>query len=56
MVGDEKLEWEAGDCLAIPHWTWVQHENRSSSEPAFLFSAEDVPLLEALGLYRRELA
>ena len=55
IVGGEELEWEAGDCLAIPHWTWVQHENLSPSEPAFLFSAEDVPLLEALGLHREEL-
>lgn len=54
IIGDQKLEWESGDCLAIPHWAWVQHENRSAAEPAFLFSAQDVPLLEAFGIYREE--
>jgi gentisate 1,2-dioxygenase len=54
IVGDQKLDWEAGDCLAIPHWVWVQHENGSATEPAFLFSATDTPILEAFGLYREE--
>jgi gentisate 1,2-dioxygenase len=54
LVGDQKLEWERGDCLAIPHWSWVQHENRSATEPAFLFSSQDVPILEAFGIYREE--
>ena len=56
MVGDQKLEWETGDCLAIPHWTWVQHENRSATEPAFLFSAGDAPILQAFGIHREEVA
>jgi len=54
IVGDEKLEWETGDCLAIPHWTWVRHENRSTAEPAFLFSSTDTPILQALGIYRAQ--
>ena len=53
-VGDDTLEWETGDVLAIPHWTWVQHENSADHEPAFLFSAEDGPLLHALGILREE--
>jgi len=56
IVGDQKLEWEKGDCLAIPHWTWVQHENRSATEPAFLFSSTDVPILQAFGIHREEVA
>jgi len=54
IVGDQKLEWETGDVLAIPHWTWVHHENRSATEPAFLFSSTDRPILEAFGIYREE--
>jgi gentisate 1,2-dioxygenase len=54
LVGDQKLEWETGDVLAIPHWTWVQHENRSATEPAFLFSATDGPILQAFGIHREE--
>jgi gentisate 1,2-dioxygenase len=56
IVGDQKLEWERGDCLAIPHWTWVHHENRSATEPAFLFSSTDVPILQAFGIHREEVA
>lgn len=56
IVGDQKLDWETGDCLAIPHWTWVHHENRSSTEPAFLFIASDVPILQAFGIHREEVA
>ena len=52
--GGQKLEWEAGDVLAIPHWAWVQHENRSATEPAFLFSASDAPILHAFGILREE--
>jgi gentisate 1,2-dioxygenase len=54
IVGDRKLEWETGDVLAIPHWLWVQHENASATEPAFLFSATDTPILEAFGILREE--
>jgi gentisate 1,2-dioxygenase len=54
IVGDQKLEWETGDCLAIPHWTWVRHENRSTAEPAFLFSSTDRPILQALGIHREQ--
>jgi gentisate 1,2-dioxygenase len=56
IVGDQKLEWETGDVLALPHWTWVHHENRSATEPAFLFSSTDRPILEAFGIYREEAA
>jgi gentisate 1,2-dioxygenase len=56
IAGDRKLEWEAGDVLALPHWTWVQHENRSATEPAFLFSASDAPILQAFGIHRQEVA
>ena len=47
IVGDQKLEWETGDVLAIPHWLWVQHENASAAEPAFLFTSTDAPILAA---------
>jgi gentisate 1,2-dioxygenase len=56
IVGDQKLEWERGDCLAIPHWTWVHHENRSATEPAFLFSSTDTPILQAFGIHREEVS
>jgi gentisate 1,2-dioxygenase len=56
LIGDDKLDWATGDCLAIPHWSWVQFENGSATDPAFLFSAEDAPLLGMLGILREEFA
>jgi len=56
IVGDQKLEWETGDILAIPHWTWVQHENRSATEPAFIFASTDTPILQAFGIHREQVA
>lgn len=56
IVGDQKLEWQTGDCLAVPHWAWVHHENGSSTEPAFLFVSSDVPILRAFGIHREEVA
>ena len=31
-----------------------RHLNRSSDEPAYLFSVNDIPVLRAFGLYREE--
>jgi 1-hydroxy-2-naphthoate dioxygenase len=54
LVGDEELDWSAGDSFVVPNWMWHAHVNRSSSTPAVLFSATDAPVLEALGMYREE--
>lgn len=51
---EKTVEWEEGDMLYVPPWFWHQHVNRSSTEPAFLFSVCDHPLLEHLGIYREE--
>jgi gentisate 1,2-dioxygenase len=52
-VGDDTYEWQSGDFFAVapgvPHW----HEN-PGREPAYLFSLQDRPLLEAARLYRDE--
>ena len=37
----------------MPPWTWHEHANPGSDE-AILFSIQDVPVFEALGLYREE--
>jgi gentisate 1,2-dioxygenase len=37
----------------VPLWNWHVHEN-NSREPAILFSINDRPAIEALGLFREE--
>jgi len=49
-IGSEIYEWEPGDFFVVPPMAVHFHANRAG-EPAILFSMQDVPLLEALGLY-----
>ena len=51
IVDGVELEWEEGDMFALPPWCWHEHRNASASEPAYLFSTNDIPLYEAIGLY-----
>ena len=53
-VGESWLEWEKGDSFVIPLWQWHRHENPSAGD-AVLFSLNDRPVMESLGLYREEL-
>ena len=52
-IGDQKFDWEQGDSFVVPLWNWHVHEN-NSREPAILFSINDRPAIEALGLFREE--
>lgn len=54
MVGEKALEWERHDSFVIPNWAWHEHLNRSKSEEAILFSVNDIPVMNAFGLYREE--
>ncbi len=56
QVGEsgDALHWDERDTFMIPPWSWHQHQNRSKSEPAILFSMTDRPVLQALGLHREE--
>jgi 1-hydroxy-2-naphthoate dioxygenase len=52
VAGGERLEWSQGDIFVIPPWTWHHHE--ATDADALLFSVDDWPTLQALGLYREE--
>ncbi|MEU3709930.1 cupin domain-containing protein [Streptomyces catenulae] len=45
------FEWSAGDTFCVPSWARHHHTNRSGTGEAVLFSADESPLLRALGLY-----
>ena len=51
---EEVLDWGERDCFVIPPWHWHRFRNESSTEPVILFSVNDRPLLESIGLYREE--
>ncbi|WP_244931348.1 cupin domain-containing protein [Nocardioides sp. W7] len=46
-------EWEKGDMFVTPSWAAVDHE---ADEPSDLFAITDRPALEALSLFRQEVA
>ena len=51
QVGSQRFHWNERDFMAVPPWTWLEHE---AAEDAILFQMNDAPALKALGLYRRE--
>ena len=53
VIDDERYDWREGDFLAVPPRALHAHANEGASA-AILYSVQDVPLLRALGFYRRE--
>lgn len=54
VAGDRELVWSKHDSFAVPNWIEHRHINRSRSDDAILFTVNDLPLLQSLGLYREE--
>jgi gentisate 1,2-dioxygenase len=54
VIGGRRYDWAEGDFLALPSWAWHEHANGSTTDEAILFSITDVPVMEALALYREE--
>ena len=48
------LAWVDHDCFFVPSWNWHHFENKSTKQPAIIFSVTDRPVLESLGLFREE--
>ena len=53
VIDGLRYEWKEGDFFVVPPSARHEHANEGS-DPALLFSLQDVPLLTALGLYREE--
>jgi gentisate 1,2-dioxygenase len=53
QVNGTEYRWSKGDVLVVAPSAVHKHANKSS-EPAILFSAQDVPLLKNLGFYKEE--
>lgn len=48
-VGGQRFEWEEKDIFVVPSWTRYRH---GAAAEAVLFSFNDFPAMQALGLYR----
>jgi len=53
IIDGVRFAWTKGDVIALPSWSLHEHAN-TSTEDAVLFSIQDTPVLEALGLYKEE--
>jgi gentisate 1,2-dioxygenase len=53
VIEGQRFDWRQGDFFAVPPWAWHEHTNAGDGE-AVLFSIQDTPVFEALGLYREE--
>jgi len=54
IIDGVRFAWGRGDILTLPSWALHEHVNVSPRDAAILFSIQDRPVLEALGLYREE--
>ncbi|MBI2133005.1 MAG: cupin domain-containing protein [Candidatus Tectomicrobia bacterium] len=52
VIEGRRFGWERGDAFCVPSWAW--HEHAAGEGEAILFSINDLPVMEALGLYREE--
>jgi gentisate 1,2-dioxygenase len=54
IIDGQRFSWSKGSIVAQPSWALHEHANTSAKEDAVLFSINDAPVLEALGLYYEE--
>src|SRR6267154_2350384 len=54
IIEGRRFEWAERDIFVLPSWAWHEHGNGSASEDACLFAFNDLPVMQALGLYREE--
>src|SRR5262249_56473738 len=54
VIDGQRFAWGKGSIIAQPSWAVHEHANTSAKEDAVLFSINDAPVLEALGLYYEE--
>jgi gentisate 1,2-dioxygenase len=54
VIDGQRFVWNKGSIIAQPSWALHEHVNTSPTEDAVLFSIQDTPVLEKLGLYYDE--
>ena len=53
VIDGVRFDWGKGDTFVIPNWAWHEHVNTGQGD-AYLFSTNDLPIMERLGLERSE--
>lgn len=53
LIEGQRFDWSPGDLFVVPTWTWHEHAAAPGTD-AVLFSVQDRPVMDALGLYREQ--
>jgi gentisate 1,2-dioxygenase len=54
VIDGKQFNWRKGDIFVLPPWALHEHANGAASDDAVLFSIQDAPVLQALGLFYEE--
>jgi len=54
IINGQRFDWQERDIFCVPSWAVHEHINTSDSDDACLFSFNDLPAIQALGLYREK--
>ncbi len=55
IINGKRFDWKERDIFCVPSWAWHEHANGSDTEDACLFSFNDLPTIEKLGLYQEKI-
>ncbi len=55
VINGKRFDWKERDIFCVPSWAWHEHVNLSDAEDAVLFSFNDLPVIEKLGLYQEKI-
>lgn len=55
IIDGKRFDWKERDIFCVPSWAWHEHHNNSSTDDACLFSFNDLPVIEKLGLYQEKI-
>ena len=50
IINGQRFDWQEKDIFCVPSWSIHEHANASDTEDACLFSFNDFPTIEALGV------
>ncbi|MGZ5184179.1 MAG: cupin domain-containing protein [Caldimonas sp.] len=54
VINGKRFDWRERDIFCVPSWAFHEHVNASATDDACLFCFNDLPVMNALGLYREE--
>lgn len=54
VIDGRRFDWRERDIFCVPSWAWHEHANTQATEDACLFCFSDLPVMQALSLYREQ--